>query len=289
MSYYDFVVKKEYHFLQNIFTNEELEMSESICNLETYNKCFEMFIYICAQLCVKYNKNSLMENFQDKKVINFIANAQVSDFQTLFEEIKDMKIKGINFERKNKRDQLRVHKIKTVLYVYREIFDFPGYKREISLFVSKNFASSVINLLYCDIWVHHSHVSGNIHGYVQYFCNKKVKELNNQPVSVFAHNLFRFDFFFVRKGLRLSVWRSKDLKMGGKSIRNMSYASIADQVKFIDTIKFYQEHLHALAAGMEPAEHENITKSITTFLETHPRFSFKYFALTFENKKWVGW
>ena len=67
----------------------------------------------------------------------------------------------------------------------------------------------------------------------------------------------------------------------------MSYASIADQVKFIDTIKFYQEPLHALAASMEPTEHENIKKSISKFLETHHRFRFKYSLLSFENKKWV--
>ena len=75
-------------------------MSESICNIETYYTCFEMFTYVCAHLCVKYNKNSLMENLQDTKIINFMANAQVGDFQTLFQEITDMKIKGINFERK---------------------------------------------------------------------------------------------------------------------------------------------------------------------------------------------
>ena len=75
--------------------------------------------------------------------------------------------------------------------------------------------------------------------------------------------------------------------MGGKGIRNLSYASIADQVKFIDTIKFYQEPLYALAASMEPAGKENIKTSIVVFLETHPRFSFKYSTLTFENKRWV--
>ena len=67
----------------------------------------------------------------------------------------------------------------------------------------------------------------------------------------------------------------------------MSYASIADQVKFIETIKFYQEPLYAPAASMEPTEHENIRKFITAFLETYPRFSFKYSTLSFENKKWV--
>ena len=144
-----------------------------------------------------------------------------------------------------------------------------------------------MNLLFSEIWVHHSHISGNIHGYAHDFCNRKVKELHNQPISVIAHNLFRFDFFFILKGLRLSVWRTKDLNMSGKSIRNMSYASIADQVNFIDIIKFYQEPLHALPASMEPTEHENIRKPITAFLETYPRFWFKYSTLSFENKKWV--
>ena len=64
----------------------------------------------------------------------------------------------------------------------------------------------------------------------------------------------------------------------------MSYAGIADQVKFIDTIKFYQEPFHALAASMEPIEHQNIKKLITLFLETYPSFSFKYSTPTFENK-----
>ena len=38
---------------------------------------------------------------------------------------------------------------------------------------------------------------------------------------------------------------------------------------------------------MEPTEHKNIRKSISTFLETHPRFRFEYSSLSFENKKWV--
>ena len=127
-----------------------------------------------------------------------------------------MKIKGIDFEGKNKRDQLRNWYLKTLLYVYRKTFDFPGDKGEIYIFVSKNFAFSVINLLFCNIWVYHLHLSGNILGYVHDFFNRKVKKLYKQPVSVFAHNLFRFDFFFVSKGLRLSVWRTKDLNIGRK-------------------------------------------------------------------------
>ena len=178
--------------------------------------------------------------------------------------------------------------MKTLLFVYSKIFEFAGYDREINVFVSKNFVNSVLKLLFSETNIHHSHVSGNIIGYVRNFCNQKVKENYKQTISVFAHNLLRFDFFFVFKGLRMSVWKTKDLNMGGKGIRNLSYANIGDQVKFIDTIKFYQEPLHASAASMEPTEQRrNIKRSIFVFLETHPRFSFKFWTLTFDNKKWV--
>ena len=79
-----------------------------------------------------------------------MANAQVGDFETLCEEISDMKIKDINFEAKSK-DWSRNFKNKTILFVYREIFDFSSDNREITVFVSKNFVSSVKNLLYSDI------------------------------------------------------------------------------------------------------------------------------------------
>ena len=74
MSYYDFIIKKEDHFFQNIFTNEELKMSESICDLDTYYRCFEMFVYICTHLCVKYSKNFPMNMLKDEEIINFMAN-----------------------------------------------------------------------------------------------------------------------------------------------------------------------------------------------------------------------
>ena len=137
MSLLDFVVKKEYHFLQNIFSKEELAMLESICDLEAYYKHFKMFIYICAHLCVKYNKKSSMENVTDEKNINFIVNAQVSDFEALFQEISEMKIKGINLEGKNKRNQLRNSRLKTVLYVYRETFHFQVIREKLAFLFQK--------------------------------------------------------------------------------------------------------------------------------------------------------
>ena len=125
-------------------------------------------------------------------------------------------------------------------------------------------------------------MTGKIIGYAHSFCNQKVRE-NKNIISVIAHNLLRFDFF-VMKGLRLCVWRTKKLNIGGKGINNINYASIADQIKFIDTVKFYQEPLSKIAKNTETNKKENIKKSIIVFLETHPKYNFKYNFLTHENK-----
>ena len=75
--------------------------------------------------------------------------------------------------------------------------------------------------------------------------------------------------------------------MGGKSIRNISHVSIADQVKFIDMIKFYQVSLHELAPSMEPIEQENMRKFLIHFLETYPKFKVKCGFLSVEEQNWV--
>ena len=81
------------------------------------------------------------------------------------------------------------------------------------------------------------------------------------------------------KGLRLCVWRTKNLNIGGRGINNLNYANIADQIKFIDTIKFYQEPLSRLAQNIETNERQNIKKSLIVFSESHPKYNFKYSSL----------
>ena len=72
---------------------------------------------------------------------------------------------------------------------------------------------------------HHSHVTGKIIVYAHDFCNKKLRE-NQNPIPVFAHNFFSFDFFFVVKDIRLCVWRTKQLNIGGSNLTNVQYAKL---------------------------------------------------------------
>ena len=97
--------------------------------------------------------------------------------------------------------------------------------------------------------IYHSHVSGDIIGYSHTFCNKKVRE-HYYRIPVVAHNLFPFDFFLLLKGLRNGVWKTRDIVIGGKNPTDINFASIGDQVQFLDTIKYFQQSLGALAGSL---------------------------------------
>ena len=71
---------------------------------------------------------------------------------------------------------------------------FPQNKFEIKTLVTKIFFNDVTNLMFGEIVIHPSHVSGERIGYAHDFCNRKMKE-NQKLILVFAHNLFSFGFF----------------------------------------------------------------------------------------------
>ena len=92
------------------------------------------------------------------------------------------------------------------------------------------------------VQLHHSHVTGKITSYSHSYCNQKVTE-NHFKIPVVTHNLFRLELFFLLKGLRAGVWRRKDIKIGGKNAADVNFASIRNQIQFLDTIKYFQESL----------------------------------------------
>ena len=46
MSYLDFLIRKEYAFLRNIFDEDELKQSKSICNLESYWNKMKLYLQL---------------------------------------------------------------------------------------------------------------------------------------------------------------------------------------------------------------------------------------------------
>ena len=86
--------------------------------------------------------------------------------------------------------------------------------------------------------IHHSHITSEILGYSHSKCNFKVRQ-NREKVSVIAHNLFRFDFFFFLKGIRAGSWRTRDISIGGRNPTSINFANIGNKVTFIDKIKYF--------------------------------------------------
>ena len=116
------------------------------------------------------------------------------------------------------------------------------------------------------IQIHHPHITGKIIGYAHSFCNAKVRE-NYHKVTVIAHNLFRFDFFFLLKGLRAGVWRTRDLTIGGKNPTDINFTSIGNQIQFLDTIKYFQQSLGALANSLTDQEKSAISRECEKFIK----------------------
>ena len=115
------------------------------------------------------------------------------------------------------------------------------------------------------ITVHHSHVTGKIIGYAHEYCNFQIRE-NYYTIPVIAHNQFRFDFFLFLKGLRPSVWETTDIQIGGKNPPDVNFTIIKNQVRFIDTVKYYHQSLASLAFSMTDIEKESVRKNCRRFL-----------------------
>ena len=75
---------------------------------------------------------------------------------------------------------------------------FPENNHGIKPIVTKNIFNDIMNLVFGNVVIYHSHVRGKIIGYAHDFCNKKLREMQNL-IPVFAYNPFNFDFFFVVK------------------------------------------------------------------------------------------
>ena len=281
MTYYDFVVQKEHCFLRNIFDQDNLKKSKNMDTIGVYFAAFEKFLKIVALLENQYTSNSNIEDVSEECLIDFFRENQIYCFLELFLDISECDVKNVRALKKTK-----IHQIKIINFIYKKKMDFPNDEFDVKKFVSKNFFDAVLNLLYNDIVIYYPHLNGEIFGYAHDFCNQKVKE-SRSPILVIAHSLFKSDSFFVLKDLRLCVWRSKKINIGGRNLTDVQYANIADQVKFIDTVKYYQQSLSNLAENLDKKERQNIRNSSLHIIQNHPFYSLKFSKLGKDDQNWV--
>ena len=78
------------------------------------------------------------------------------------------------------------------------------------------------------------------------------------------------------------MWETTQIKIGAKNASNINFVLIGNQVRFIDTIKYFQQSLGNLAASMTDSEKENIKASFERVL------AYRIFVFeTMEDREWV--
>ena len=162
---------------------------------------------------------------------------------------------------------------------------FPQNKFEFETVATNDLFENIHKIINVKVHLHHSHVTGEVIGYAHDFCNLKVRE-NKDVISCIVHNFFGFDIYFFLKAIRLSAWKTKDINIGGTGLTNVSFASI-DQLKLIDTMKYFQTSLGKLAETLSADEKCTIQKLTVQFLTTHSYFSKVWKELSFDQKNKV--
>ena len=279
MSYGDFIIKKEHMFLRNIFSKEELVKSSSINTFESFHMHFIKFLEIVVFLEDEINLSRQFSDCPYPNLIRFIQKylSEFNCFEEIKQEIESIQIKGyVN-------SKIPKFNLQLYAFVYDKVMTFPFSKFECETVTTANFFISVHRIINGKIHLHHSHVTGEVKGYAHDFCNWIVRE-NKDVVPCIAHNFFKFDMFFLLKGIRLSVWRTNDINIGGNNMVDINYAQI-DNFKFIDSIKYYQTSLGKLSETMSDEEKSRVAKLAEQFIATHSYFSSVWNEMHFSQRK----
>ena len=194
-------------------------------------------------------------------------------FPDVIDNIDKLKSNIELIEIKNYVKSNKIPKFNLKLYalVYNSLIEFPRSKFNYETITTNNFFGNVHKYIKVKIDLRHSHITGEIFGYSHDFCNWKVEESKNE-ILLIAQNLFGFDMFYFIKGYRASVWGSKDLNFGGNNLTNINSGNIGNEIKFIDTLKYYQKSLGELASTLTENENKSVKTSVLQFLNQHHYF-----------------
>ena len=223
MDYGDYIVRYEYKFLRNIYSQEQLNWSPQLKSLESYYKAFEDYIHHAIEIYRLLSNYNIRLRDISMDVQNFIeTNFGGCDLKYIKNEIMQTDIKNAL---KICGNSIPNFCLKISAYLYDELFCFPP-QDTYDIVTTKKLFNHVHNKITMKVHLHHSHVTGEILGYAHDFCNKKIVELEKVEIPCIANNLFGFDFWYFMKGLSTTSWCSKELSAGGTNLTNLIFASI---------------------------------------------------------------
>ena len=279
ISYSDFIINKEHKFLRNIFSEEELLSTKVLRDFSTYHKNCARFLHVPVYLQDAINTIVDFNDCPHQELVNFCNEfcADSLDFEDIRHWIVIVEMKNPPLSAISK-SMLQLY-----TYIYQKLMDFPNGKFDYETLTTKDLFIYVHKILNMKIHLHHSHVTGKILGYNHDFCNQKVRE-NKDVFSCVAHNFFGFDIYFLIKGIRLSVWDTKDINFRGSGLTNINFGSIAE-MKLIDTMKYFLTSLGKLTSTLDSTKNERVKKLTVQFLTSYDYFSKVWGELTENQRK----
>ena len=75
------------------------------------------------------------------------------------------------------------------------------------------------------------------------------------------------------KGFSTTSWCSKELSAGVNNLTNLNFANVRGEIKFIDSLKYYQHSLAELTSSMDLKETDKARTLMNSFLKNHQYFS----------------
>ena len=279
MTYGDYIVHFEYKFLRNIL--EEDDLVGQIKNLESYFDFFKNYINVCIGLLSYLNGNG--RNFINESAEEFIE----SEFLDM--SVHEIKNSIQKTDIKNAFVQVRgeVHKfnLKVYAFVYDTLSFLPKTDILYDTITSDRFFTHVNRLIKGKNHLDHSHITGEILGYAHDFCNTILIEKTRAEIPLIAHNFFGFDIFYFAKTFVATAWCSKKLNIGGTNLTHVNYGMLENEIKLIDSMKYYQKSLAALSSTLNSYEKEKVEKVTIQFFNQHYYFSTVWSYLSNEKKK----
>ena len=173
MSYIDFLIAKEHAFIRNIYDENDLKNSKNLCSFENYYEAMVLYTHL-VQVAENEIKTVISyEDIFDDKLREFLTEKcpVYSDCieNGLVTEIKAYDVKNTG------KTKVPKFTLQIYAFIYDILMDFPPCKfDEIKTVTTKGFLSKFYKVVTSKMHIHHSHVTGEIHGHAHDFCNWQV-------------------------------------------------------------------------------------------------------------------